>query len=95
MIARFTNLVSWQEYRDTVYAFNEGTKRVYLFSGSAKDFWLALAESVNFDACVSSLCTIYGIECRDIICADLKNFISEIAGYGLVRVFERGAYGEL
>lgn len=42
MIARFTNLVSWQEYRDTVYAFNEGTKRVYLFQALLKIFGLHL-----------------------------------------------------
>lgn len=78
-----------------MYVFNEHTKRVYLFSDTARDFWLANLTHNRLDECIASLCDTYGSEFREEITEDLLSFISELEQYGLIQSFVGGKNGEL
>ena len=84
MKLHLTDCVSWQEFDGTVYVFNEHTKKVYLFSDTARDFWMAVVEYGVFDACLAALCRTYGEDLRQTMQEDLLMFVHEICGYGLI-----------
>lgn len=77
--------VSWQVYRDTVYVFNEETKKVYLFSESAKDFWIAIMNDHNILSAVHSLCLIYGFNNQAAITEDIHKFIEDLIRFGILQ----------
>ena len=95
MMVQLRQWISWQKYRQTVYVFNERTKRVYLFADTAKDFWTALITNDSITAVVSWLSTQYGENLRDTIQTDLMRFISELEDYGLIYSFEGYAHEQL
>lgn len=88
MVVQLSKWISWQEYRHTVYVFNERTKRVYIFTDTARDFWTTIITSDNIQTGVASLCAQYGEDLRDTIQKDLLSFISELESYGLIGSFE-------
>ena len=70
MKLHLTDCVSWQEFDGTVYVFNEHTKKVYLFSDTARDFWMAVVEYGAFDACLAALCRVSSL--ADTACTGQK-----------------------
>ena len=77
--------VSWQEYRSSVYVFHEALKKVYIFSGTARDFWAAMLSCGDREKITDQLCGKYGEEFRDAISEDLGMFLKELMDYGLIR----------
>lgn len=77
--------VSWQEYRESVYVFHEALKKVYIFSGSALDFWSAMLSCSDREEITDQLCRKYGEEFRNAISADLGMFLDELMNYGLIQ----------
>lgn len=84
MIVQISRCVSWQEYRHTVYVFNEYTKFVYLFNDTARDFWTSIITFDSIEKAVDSLCNQYGYDLKDTIQTDLFTFIDELTKYGLI-----------
>ena len=80
-----TKWISWQKYRDSVYVFHEASQKVYLFSESAADFWMAAVSCEDADQMLTHLCQLYGFGCADAISKDLMEFLNELVQYGLVQ----------
>lgn len=83
-----TGCISWQEFDGTVYVFNEQSRKTYLFSDTARDFWMAVVEYRVFETCLAALCRTYGENLRQTIQEDLLTFLREIQGYGLIDLSE-------
>lgn len=77
--------VSWQEYRDSVYVFHEASKKVFVFSDTARDFWMAALSGGGREEMTQLLCRKYGEQHHDEISEDLSAFLEELESSGLVR----------
>lgn len=77
--------ISWQIFRDVVYVFNEETKKVYLFSESAKDFWIAIMTNHNIFLSINSLCSIYGSNNQAAIAEDIQAFVDDLIRFGVLQ----------
>lgn len=85
MVISLEKWVSWQEYRNSVYVFHEASRKVYIFSGTARTFWISALSCDCMDAVIDQLCFQYGSEFRDAIAEDLIAFLDELKNYGLIR----------
>ena len=80
-----TKWISWQKYRDSVYVFHETSKKVYLFSGSAADFWMTAVSCGDREQMLRQLCQQYDSDLEEVIAGDLAAFLDELVQYGLVQ----------
>lgn len=80
-----TRKISWQIYRDVVYVFNEETKKAYLFSDSAKDFWFAIINFHISEEAIHNLCALYGADNKEEITNDFQDFLSALIAHGVLQ----------
>ena len=75
---QLTGSVSWQEYRQIVYVFQEALKKVYIFPDTARDFWIAMLECDSVEEMMHQLCSLYGEDFQEEIKNDLQVFLDDL-----------------
>lgn len=77
--------ISWQEYREIVYVFQESLKKVYIFPDTARDFWMTFLECDSVEDMIDQLCDEYGEDFREDIENDLKTFLDNLLQYEIIQ----------
>ena len=90
----YKNCISWQEYQDIVYVFNEKSGRIYLLQDVSKDFWISIPEFHSLDLIAADICMKYTcINAYDMVYQDLKALSFELQKYGILDIKERAEIG--